>query len=74
LALIGFVPYLYLSLREWQGGGWVYGEPGTPRGLWIEFSGKEAERFVKRRRPAGPVVQHQGVDDPARDRVGMLVK
>ena len=47
LGLIGFVPYLYLPLREWQNGAWVYGEPGTLRGFWIEFSGKEADRLVK---------------------------
>ncbi|MBN1200499.1 MAG: DUF2723 domain-containing protein [Anaerolineae bacterium] len=46
LALVGFLPYIYLPLRDWQGGEWVYGEPGTLRGLWIEFSGKEADRLV----------------------------
>jgi hypothetical protein len=46
LALIGFAPYLYLPLRARQGG-WVYGEPGTLRGFWIEFSGREANRLVK---------------------------
>ncbi len=46
LCALGFVPYLYLPLRAWQGAAWVYGEPGTLRGLWIEFSGKEAERLV----------------------------
>jgi len=40
LALLGFIPYVYLPLRE-------YGEPGTLRGFWIEFSGKEADRLVK---------------------------
>jgi hypothetical protein len=47
LGLLGFVPYLYLPLRAWQDGSWVYGEPGTLRGLWIEFSGKEADRLVR---------------------------
>jgi hypothetical protein len=46
LALLGFVPYLYLPLREWQGGAWVYGEPGTWQGFWTEFSGREADRLV----------------------------
>ncbi len=47
LGLLGFVPYVYLPLRARQGAPWVYGEPGTLRGLWIEFSGKEADRLVK---------------------------
>jgi hypothetical protein len=47
LTLVGFVPYLYLPLRAWQHGAWVYGEPGTLRGFWVEFSGKEADRLVK---------------------------
>ena len=42
-ALVGFIPYIYLPLRAWQGSAWVYGEPGTLRGFWIEFTGKEAE-------------------------------
>ena len=47
LALIGFVPYAYLPLRAWQGGAWVYGDPGNWNGFWIEFTGKEADRLVK---------------------------
>ncbi|GAB4423158.1 MAG: hypothetical protein Kow00106_20240 [Anaerolineae bacterium] len=47
LFALGFVPYLYLPLRAWQGADWVYGEPGTLRGLWIEFSGREADRLVR---------------------------
>jgi uncharacterized membrane protein YGL010W len=47
LGLIGFIPYIYLPLRAWQHGAWVYGEPGTLRGFWVEFSGKEADRLVK---------------------------
>lgn len=46
LALVGFAPYIYLPLRAWQGGAWVYGDPGNLRGLWIEFSGREADRLV----------------------------
>ena len=46
LALIGFVPYVYLPLRAWHGGAWVYGEPGTWAGFWTEFTGREAERLV----------------------------
>jgi hypothetical protein len=47
LALVGFVPYVYLPLRAWQGGAWVYGDPGNWNGFWIEFTGKEADRLVK---------------------------
>ena len=47
LFALGFLPYLYLPLRAWQGADWVYGEPGTLRGLWIEFSGREADRLVR---------------------------
>ncbi len=47
VGLIGFIPYVYLPLRARMGGAWVYGEPGTLRGLWVEFSGKEADRLVK---------------------------
>ncbi|MBN1681353.1 MAG: DUF2723 domain-containing protein [Anaerolineae bacterium] len=47
LVLAGFVPYVYLPVRAWQDAEWVYGEPGTWRGFWIEFSGKEADRLVK---------------------------
>jgi hypothetical protein len=43
LVLAGFIPYIYLPLRAWQGSAWVYGEPGTLRGFWTEFTGKEAE-------------------------------
>jgi hypothetical protein len=46
LGLIGFLPYLYLPLREWSGAAWVYGEPGTLAGLWDQFSGREASRFI----------------------------
>jgi len=46
LIALGFIPYVYLPLREWLGGAWVYGEPGTLRGFWIEFRGKEADRLV----------------------------
>lgn len=46
LGLLGFVPYVYLPLREWSGGTWVYGEPGTLAGFWTEFSGREADRLV----------------------------
>ncbi len=47
LGALGFIPYLYLPLRAWQNAAWIYGEPGTLRGLWIEFTGKEADRLVR---------------------------
>lgn len=46
LGLIGFVPYAYLMLRARMGAAWVYGEPATLRGLWAQFSGEEAARFI----------------------------
>mgnify|MGYP000170869496 CR=1 FL=1 len=46
LGLLGFLPYLYLPLRAKMGAAWVYGEPGTWAGLWDQFTGREAERFI----------------------------
>lgn len=46
LGLLGFAQYLYLPLRANAGAAWVYGEPGTWQGLWDQFSGREAERFI----------------------------
>lgn len=46
LGLLGFAQYAYLPLREWAGGAWAYGEPGTWAGLWAQFSGQEASRFM----------------------------
>ena len=46
LAALGFLPYIYLPLRARQNAAWVYGEPGTLRGLWIEFTGQEADRLI----------------------------
>lgn len=43
---LGFIPYLYLMLRAWAGAAWVYGEPETFAGLWDQFIGREAERFI----------------------------
>jgi hypothetical protein len=45
LALIGFLPYLYLPLRAWADGLWVYGDPGTLTGFLDQFLGREADRF-----------------------------
>lgn len=68
LALLGFVPYIYLPLRSWMGGEWVYGEPGTWRGFWIEFRGQEASYLVKLPGSAG------GWIDNARDTWAILAK
>ncbi len=46
LGLAGLLPYAYLYLRAQAGGAWVYGEPGTLAGLWDQFMGKEASRFI----------------------------
>lgn len=46
LALLGFLPYVYLPLRARMDAAWVYGEPGTWNGFWTEFTGREANRLV----------------------------
>lgn len=46
LGLIGLLPYGYLMLRASVGASWVYGEPGTLGGLWDQFIGREASRFI----------------------------
>lgn len=46
LGVVGFVPYLYLMIRARMGGAWVYGEPETWAGLWAQFEGTEAARFI----------------------------
>ncbi len=46
LGCIGFGQYLYLYLRGIAGGAWVYGEPQTLEGVWIQFIGIEASRFI----------------------------
>lgn len=46
LGLAGLLPYAYLYLRAQAGAAWVYGEPGTLAGLWDQFIGKEAARFI----------------------------
>ncbi len=46
LGLLGFVPYAYLIFRARAGAAWVYGEPGTWPGLWDQFIGTEANRFI----------------------------
>ena len=44
IGLTGLLPYIYLPLRA--GAPWVYGEPGTLGGLWDQFIGTEAARFI----------------------------
>lgn len=46
LGLLGFLPYLYLPLREAAGAAWVYGEPETLAGFLDQFLGREANRFI----------------------------
>jgi len=46
LGLLGLLPYAYLLLRAQSGAAWVYGEPGTLSGLWDQFIGVEASRFI----------------------------
>lgn len=46
LGLLGLTQYAYLYLRAQAGANWVYGQPGTLQGLWDEFIGTEAARFI----------------------------
>jgi len=46
LGCIGFTQYLYMYLRGIAGGAWVYGEPQTWAGVWTQFIGTEASRFI----------------------------
>jgi len=46
LGSLGFVQYAYLYLRAQANADWVYGQPGTLSGLWDEFIGREASRFI----------------------------
>lgn len=47
LAVLGvFVPYLYLWWRAQVGAPWVYGDPSTLAGLWAQFTGAEADRYI----------------------------
>ena len=46
LGLLGLIQYLYLYLRAQAGAAWVYGQPSTLQGLWDEFIGTEAARFI----------------------------
>lgn len=46
LGLVGLLPYLYLPLRANADAIWVYGDPSTLDGLWDQFIGREASRFI----------------------------
>jgi hypothetical protein len=46
LGLLGLLQYVYLPLRANAGASWVYGEPETFSGLWDQFIGLEASRFI----------------------------
>jgi len=46
LGVLGLLPYLYLVGRARMGADWVYGEPSTWQGLWDQFIGTEANRFI----------------------------
>ncbi len=45
--LPSFLIYLYLPLRAWLGGDWVYGQPGTWDGFWSIVTAREYGRLVK---------------------------
>ncbi len=47
LGLVGFVPYVYLPLRAQAGAAWVYDQPDTWEGFWDQFTGREAENYVR---------------------------
>lgn len=46
LGLVGFLPYLYLPIRDWQGAEWVYENPGSWAGFWAQFNGAEAGQYI----------------------------
>jgi hypothetical protein len=46
LFALPFLAYLYLPLRAIQGARWVYGQPGTWDGFWVQFLGGEMTPFV----------------------------
>ncbi|CAG0933517.1 hypothetical protein TFLX_03088 [Thermoflexales bacterium] len=42
-----FLVYLYLPLRAWMNGTWVYGQPGTWQGFWAIVAAREYGALVK---------------------------
>lgn len=61
IALIGFIPYIYLPLRAQAGAVWVYGNPVDWPGLWHEFTGAEAA-FLMQPPPDGAALLADAVD------------
>ncbi len=49
-----FLIYLYLPLRAWMGGTWIYGQPGTWQGFWAIVLAREYGALVK---PASNLAQ-----------------
>ncbi|MCI0710977.1 MAG: DUF2723 domain-containing protein [Chloroflexi bacterium] len=39
--MVGFLPYIYLPLRENSGATWAYGTPNTWQGFWEQFNAVE---------------------------------
>ena len=45
--LASFLIYLYLPIRAWMGGSWVYGQPGTWEGFWSIITAREYETLTQ---------------------------
>jgi len=45
--LVSFLVYLYLPIRAWMGGAWIYGQPGTWDGFWSIVAAREYGSLVK---------------------------
>ena len=46
LGALGISQYLWLWLRARAGADWIYGQPGSLRGLWEQIRGAEAARYI----------------------------
>ncbi len=60
LGLLGSVQYLYLPLRAWAGGDWVYGAPGTWQGFREVFTGYEYGYLLGPAAGWGDLADHLG--------------
>ncbi len=60
LGLLGGVQYLYLPLRAWAGGDWVYGAPGTWQGFREVFTGYEYGYLLGPAAGWGDLADHVG--------------
>jgi len=60
LGLLGGVQYLYLPLRDWAGGDWVYGAPGTWQGFREVFTGYEYGYLLGPAAGWGDLADHLG--------------